>query len=297
MKFGVNTLLWTAGFGRADLDLLPRLKEHGFDGVEIATFRFDGFPASEIRRAVEQSGLACTFCSALTGELSLVSEDPGVRRRALDFLRQGVQTAAELGANIMVGPYCAPVGQLVGRRRTADEWQRAVDGLRGLAETLDRCGVTLAVEPLNRFETYFLNTAADAAALCEEVGHPRVGVLFDTFHANIEEKEIAAACRSLGRHLRHVHACENDRGIPGSGHVEWEALFRALRDMGYDGWLVIESFGFGIPEIAAAACIWRDLAPAPEAIAFEGLRFLRRQASAPDSPSPRASGAGASDTP
>jgi D-psicose/D-tagatose/L-ribulose 3-epimerase len=282
MKFGVNTLLWTAGFGRADLDLLPRLKEQGFDGVEIATFRFDGFPAPEIRRALEQCGLACTFCSALTGELSLVSEDPGLRRRTLAFLRQGVETAAELGADIMVGPYCAPVGQLKGRRRTQEEWQWAVEGLRALGEVLDTYGVTLAVEPLNRFETYFLNTAADAAALCEEVSHPRVGVLFDTFHANIEEKDIAAACRSLGRHLRHVHACENDRGIPGSGHVEWHALFRALRELGYGGWLVIESFGFGIPEIAAAACIWRDLAPAPESIAFEGLRFLRQHASAQD---------------
>ncbi|MCL6508797.1 MAG: sugar phosphate isomerase/epimerase [Bryobacteraceae bacterium] len=282
MKFGVNTLLWTAGFGRADLDLLPRLKEQGFDGVEIATFRFDGFPAREIRRALERCGLACTFCSALTGELSLVSEDPELRRRALTFLRQGVETAAELGAGIMVGPYCAPVGQLRGRRRTQEEWQRAVEGLRALAEALETYQVTLAVEPLNRFETYFLNTAADAATLCEEVGHPRVGVLFDTFHANIEEKDIAAACGSLGRHLRHVHACENDRGIPGSGHVEWHALFRALHDLGYSGWLVIESFGFGIPEIAAAACIWRDLAPAPEAIAFEGLRFLRQQAAAQD---------------
>ncbi|MCS6952497.1 MAG: sugar phosphate isomerase/epimerase family protein [Bryobacterales bacterium] len=279
MKFGVNTLLWTAGFDRSHLELLPRLKEQGFDGVEIATFRFDGFPAQDIRRALDDCGLERTFCSALTGELSLVSDDAKIRQRALDFVRQGIETAAELGASVMVGPYCAPVGQLLGRRRTADEWSRAVEGLRSLGETLDACRVTLAVEPLNRFETYFLNTAADAVALCEEVGHPRVGVLFDTFHANIEEKDIAAACRSLGRHLKHVHACENDRGIPGSGHVEWPAVFAALGALGYDGWLVIESFGFGIPEIAAAACIWRDLAPSPEAIAFDGLRFLRQQAS------------------
>lgn len=277
MKFGVNTLLWTAGFDLSHLDLLPRLKERGFDGVEIATFRFDGFPARQIRKALENCALECTFCSALTGELSLVGEDAAVRRRALAFLRQGIETAAELGAGIMVGPYCAPVGQLLGRRRTADEWRRAVEGLQSVGDVLDACRVTLAVEPLNRFETYFLNTAADAAALCDQVGHPRVGVLFDTFHANIEEKDIGAACRSLGPHLKHVHACENDRGIPGTGHVEWDALFGALRDLGYDGWLVIESFGFGIPEIAAAACIWRDLAPSTEAIAFEGLRFLRRQ--------------------
>jgi D-psicose/D-tagatose/L-ribulose 3-epimerase len=278
MKFGVNTLIWTAGFDRSNLPLLPAIKERGFDGVEIATFSFNGFPAAEIRKNLEQQGLECTLCSALTGELSLVSEDADIRRRAIAFLRDGIRAAAELDAKTFVGPYCAPVGQLLGRRRTADEWKRAVEGFRVLGETLDECGVTLAIEPLNRFETYFLNTASDAKRLCEEVNHPKVGILFDTFHANIEEKEIGAACRSLGQHLKHVHTCENDRGIPGTGHVEWRALFDALRDLLYDGWLVIESFGFGIKEIAAAACIWRDLAPTPEAIAFEGLKFLKRTA-------------------
>ena len=109
---------------------------------------------------------------------------------------------------------------------------------------LERYGVTLAIEPLNRFETYFLNTAADAAALCDQIGHPNVGILFDTFHANIEEKSIGQAYRTVGRHLKHVHTCENDRGTPGSGHVEWKEVFEALRDMRYDGWLTIESFGF-----------------------------------------------------
>jgi D-psicose/D-tagatose/L-ribulose 3-epimerase len=140
--------------------------------------------------------------------------------------------------------------------------------------------VDLAIEPLNRFEAYFLNTAEDAARLCEEVGHPRVGVLFDTFHANIEEKDLGAAIVRLGRHIKHVHACENDRGIPGTGHVEWNCVFPALKQIGYDGWVVIESFGFAIEAIAAAACIWRDIAPTPESIAWEGVKFLKRAAAA-----------------
>lgn len=276
MKIGVNTLLWTAGFDRSNFELLPRVKRWGFDGIEIARFEFDSFPVAEARRAVADAGLECTFCSALTGSLSLISEDAGVREAARGFLRRGIETAAELGAKVFVGPFCAPVGQLVGRRSTADEWKRAVEGLATLGDALDQHDVTLALEPLNRFETYFVNTAADMARLCAEVNHPRIGALLDTFHANIEEKTIGEAAAALGPRIRHVHTCENDRGIPGSGHVDWDGLFAALDRENYDGWLVIESFGFAIQEIAAAACIWRDLAANPEAIAVEGLQFLRR---------------------
>ena len=150
-----------------------------------------------------------------------------------------------------------------------------MDGLQSLAPVLRETGVSLGIEPLNRFETFFLNTAEDAAALCEAVGDPHVGILFDTFHANIEEKHLGAALMTVGRHLKHVHTCENDRGTPGSGHVAWPEVFRALKALNYDGWLVIESFGAAIPEIAAAACIWRDLAPSADVIARDGLTFLK----------------------
>lgn len=272
MKYGVNTLLWTAAFDARHLDLLPRIKEWGFDGVEIARFEFADFPAVRIRRAVESNGLECIFCSALTGERSLASGEGSAR----GFLEDAIRCAADVGASLLVGPFCSPIGYLPGRRRTDDEWKRVVDELRALGPVLDECGVTLAIEPLNRFETFFLNTAADARALCDAVDHPRIGILFDTFHANIEEKSIAAGLRSAGPRLKHVHACENDRGIPGSGHVAWSEMRDGLREIGYDGWVVIESFGFAIPEIAAAACIWRDLAGSPEEIAAEGLSHLRQ---------------------
>jgi len=187
-----------------------------------------------------------------------------------------VKTAADVGAKIIAGPLYSPVGYLPGRRRTADEWKWAVDCYQSLGPVLTQYGVTIAIEPLNRFETYFLNIADDAVALCDQIGHPNVGVLFDTFHANIEEKDIAGAYRKVGRHLKHVHTCENDRGIPGSGHVEWKAVFQALRDIHYDGWLTIESFGFALPMISAAAAIWRDIERTPESIAFEGVKFLKK---------------------
>ena len=275
MKFGINTLLWTAGFDQSHFGLLPQFREHGFDGVEVARFEFKSFPARETRRAVEAAGLECILCSALTGQTSLISDDAAVRQSARDFLLEGIRVAAEIGAKSFIGPFCAPVGYLPGRRPTPDEWKRAVDGLQSLVPALEEHDVTLAVEPLNRFETYFLNTMADAVRLCDEVGSPRVGVLADTFHANIEEKDVGAAIARLGPHLKHVHACENDRGVPGSGHVAWPGVREALCDVNYEGWVCIESFGSAIPEIAAAACIWRDLAPSSEAIAFDGLRVLR----------------------
>ena len=276
MKFGANLFLWTANFTESDLPVLPRIRDAGFDGVEAAIFRGRDFAVDIFRRGLAEAGLECTMCSVLTGGLSLIADEEAVRSKAMDLLRENIATTAEAGARILAGPLYAPVGYLPGRRRTQEEWSRAVDGWQTLGPWLEQHSVTVALEPLNRFETFFLNTAADAARFCDEVGHPNVGILFDTFHANIEEKSIADGYRTVARHLKHVHTCENDRGTPGSGHVEWEQVFAALRETGYDGWLTIESFGSNIREIAAAAAIWRDLAPTPEAIAFDGIRFLKK---------------------
>jgi D-psicose/D-tagatose/L-ribulose 3-epimerase len=275
MKYGVNTLLWTAGFNRSDFGLLSSVKKAGLDGIEIARFDFAGFPAAEIRRETERIGLETILCSALTGDASIITDDAGVRQRSLSFLIDGIRVAAELGAKLFVGPFLSAVGLKHGRRRTREEWQRGIDSLRSLGETLATHDVTMAVEPLNRFETYALNTAEDAFALCEAVGHPNIGILYDTFHGHIEEKDTGDAIRRTNKRLKHVHTCENDRGIPGSGQVRWDKVSAALNDVGYDGWLVIESFGQNVPEIAAAACIWRDLAPTPESIMTDGLKFLR----------------------
>jgi len=185
-------------------------------------------------------------------------------------------TAAEVGAELIAGPTYAPVGYLPGRRRTQDEWKWAVDFHQQLDPTLRDAGVELAVEPLNRFETYFLNTAPDAVKFVKEIGSPRIGILLDTFHSNIEDKSVAAAYRQCGKYLKHVHTCENDRGVPGSGHIDWAGVMRVLHEMNYDRWLTIESFNSTIPELSAATAIWRDLAPTTDDIAFKGTAFLRK---------------------
>jgi D-psicose/D-tagatose/L-ribulose 3-epimerase len=280
MKYGVNAFIWTANFDRSHNGLLPAIKEHGFDGVEVGVFDPAAFDAAGIRKGLEENGLECTVCSVLTGGMSIISGDADVRRRSRIHMEDTVKAAADVGAKIVAGPLYSPVGYLPGRRRTADEWKWAVECYQSLGPVLERHGVTVALEPLNRFETYFLNTAADAVALCDAIGHPKVGILFDTFHANIEEKDIGRAFRTVAKHLKHVHTCENDRGIPGSGHVEWNDVFAALRDAKYDGWLTIESFGFALPELSAAASIWRDIEPSPELIAWEGIKFLKRNMAA-----------------
>jgi D-psicose/D-tagatose/L-ribulose 3-epimerase len=280
VKFGVNTYIWSADFTPAHLDLLPRLKAGGFDGVEIPIFRPAQFEAAAIRRGAEAVGLERTAVASLLPELSLISDDADVRRRTVAHIGDAIKAAAELGSRLFAGPLYSPVGYLPGRRRTDNEWRRAIEGYQKIAETLETYDVSLGIEPLNRFETFFLNTAADGAALCDAVNHPRVGLLFDTFHANIEEKHIGAAIRTAGRHIKHFHACENDRGTPGNGHIEWNEVFAALRDVEYDQWLTIESFGFALGDLSAAAAIWRDIEPAgSESIAFDGVRFLRSRIS------------------
>ena len=276
MKFGVNTFIWSATYDQCVAGLLPQIKENGFDGVEVPLFRPAEFPAADIRKATTANGLECTICSVLVPGLSLISDDRDVRTKTRQHLKEAIAASAEAGAKTIAGPLYSPVGYLPGRRRTADEWAWAVEAYQEVGPVLAEHGVTLAVEPLNRFETHFLNTAADAKALCDQVDHPNVGVLFDTFHANIEEKDIAAGYRTVGKHLKHVHTCENDRGIPGSGHVEWDAVFQALRDLNYDGWLTIESFGFALGDLSSAAAIWRDIEKTPESIAFDGVRFLKK---------------------
>ncbi len=275
MKLGVNTFIWSAIYDHAVQAVLPTIKEKGFDGAEVPIFQPAHFPASTIRRDTEANGLECTVCSVLTPGFSLISEDANVRRVTQSHLREVIKAVADAGARLLAGPLYCPVGYLPGRRRTVDEWNWAVEGYHSITSALEENQVTLAIEPLNRFETFFLNTAADATALCEAVAHPNIGILFDTFHANIEEKDIASGYLTVGKHLRHVHTCENDRGTPGSGHIEWASVFQALRDVRYDGWLTIESFGSALADLSAAASIWRDIEPTPESIAFDGVQFLR----------------------
>jgi D-psicose/D-tagatose/L-ribulose 3-epimerase len=276
MKLAVNTLLWHVDFTPAHLALLPRLKAAGFQGIEVPVFEPASFEAAAIRRGFEAHGLEFIQCCIVPPGLSLIDADASALAKGRRHLRDAIKVAADVGARIIAGPLYSPVGYKPGRRRTEDEWKRAIESYQLVGETLQANDVTLAIEPLNRFETFFLNTSADAAALCDAVGVSRVGVSFDTFHSNIEDKNSAAAIRRLGRHIKFVQTSESDRGTPGSGQVKWREVLPALREAGYDGWLCIESFAPHLGDFSSAVCIWRDIEPVPENIAFDGITFLKQ---------------------
>lgn len=275
IKLGINTMVWTCGFTVADLPLLSRIRDYGYDTVEIAVFDFDATDPVPIRRAAADTGLDLTVTSALPAGMSLVTEDHAVRTRTREWLWRAIERVAEFGGSILAGPLYSPVGELPGRRRTKTEWSFAIDEYCYLADSIRGLGVRLAIEPLNRFETYFLNTAADARRLCDEVGSDAIGVLFDTFHANIEEDDIVCGLRSLGARLFHIHLSENHRGVPGDGHIEFVEVLEALRKAGYNGHAVVESFASTIPELACATAIWRDYAESPDVFARTAAAHLR----------------------
>ena len=276
MKMGVNTYMWTNAFTLGDIGLIEHVKKLGADGVEFARSGFDDFPAEAARAELERLGMGCTLCtSPPDAERSIIHPSAKARADGLQYLREAVAVAERIGAETIVGLLYAKVGWFTGQRRTQQEWDWAVSAFQELRPDLDRAGMVLAIEPVNRWETFFLNTAADGSALCDAIADPRVGLLLDTSHMVIEEKSQSAAVRSAARHLRHVHVAETDRGTPGTGQTDWTGLFQALHNVAFDGWCVIESFAWNNSEIAAATSCWRDLASSPEVLVRDGLAFLR----------------------
>lgn len=275
MFFGANSFIWTEAFGTDQFDLLRKIKDAGLDGIEFGILNPREFQAASIRRELEKLELLSTSCCVVPSNGSLCSTDIDDRRRGKVHIRACLETTAETGSRLLCGPLYAPLGHFTGKRRTGDEWKWIVESWQELAQFANTVHVEVALEPLNRFETYVLNTVSDAVQLCSEINNDGVGVLVDTFHANIEEKNIGQALEKTRKHLKHIHTSENDRGTPGTGNVDWQGLFEKIKEMQYDRWLVIESFGFSMESLSAAASIWRDLAPSLEEIPFEGARFLK----------------------
>ncbi len=275
MKYGVNTMVWTTRVDEMFAPTFVKIKKWGFDGAELFLSPDEPANISSVKKMLDDNDLERTTCSVLPREANLVSPNAGVRANGIEFVKKCLDRTADLGANLICGPIHSALGFMTGVRRTPQEWDRAVDSLAKVANHAQSLKITVCVEPLNRFETYFLNTQADAARLVSEIGAPNLRVHFDTFHANIEEQNPAASVRSLAKVLGHVHISENDRGIPGTGHVDWRGILSTLNQIGYDGWLTIESFAQPEPDLAAAAAIWRDLAPSGDELAARGIKFLK----------------------
>jgi D-psicose/D-tagatose/L-ribulose 3-epimerase len=278
MKAGFNMLLWTGHVTEEDFPRLETLKKAGFDGVEIPLFGGDTAHFEKVGKAIKDNGLGCTSVTVIPDEEhNPISPDAGHRKGGLEHLKWAVNCSEALGSEILCGPFYQPLGVFTGEGPTEDEKKRAAQVHQEASDYAAKANVTLAVEYLNRFECYFLNTMAATADFVKRVNKPNYGVLFDTFHAHIEEKDPVGCIGPNIDIIKHVHISENDRGTPGRGHVDWAGTFKALRSAGYDGWLMIEAFGRALPDLAAATRVWRDLSTSPEEVYTEGLKLIKEQ--------------------
>jgi D-psicose/D-tagatose/L-ribulose 3-epimerase len=277
MKTGMNLLLWTTHVTAEHFPLLAKLKQTGFDGVELPLFEGDAAHYKTVRKELDNLGLGCTTVTIVSPQANPLSADSRVRVAAVERIKWAIEMTAILGGENLCGPYHSPLGEFTGVGPTANEKQRAADVLRQAAEEAQKAKVMLAIEWINRFECYFLTTSADAKALVQAVNHPHFRMMYDTFHAHIEEKRVSPAIANVASSIVHVHISENDRGTPGTGQVAWDETFRALRQAKYDGWLVIEAFGRALPALAAATRVWRDLFPSAEEVYTQGLRFIKEK--------------------
>jgi D-psicose/D-tagatose/L-ribulose 3-epimerase len=278
MKAGFNLLLWTSHVTEQHFPIIEKLARAGYDGVEIPIL--EGEPAwyEKVRTVIRDNGLACDVVTNMPdASHNPISPDKKLRANSLDFMKKVIDCTQALGADLLCGPFYQPVGVFSGTGPSDEEKKRAAEHARASAEHAQKAGVTLAVEFLNRFEAYFLTTMEGVAEHVKAVGMPNFRAMFDTFHANIEEADPAAAIRAHRGIITHVHISENNRGVPGRGHNDWAGIFKSLRSTGYDNWLTIEAFGRVLPAFAAATRIWRDIFESPEALYTEGIRFIRQR--------------------
>ncbi len=276
MKYGMNLLLWS---GEVTSEMLPtceQLKTAGYDGVELPMFNLE-LDYKSLGESLNSMGLARTAVTIRGEEDNPISPDASVRAKGIELTKQTLDCCAAAGVETLVGPYHSALGYFSGAGPTEDEWKWGVDSMRQVAEHAGQVGVKLGVEALNRFECYFLNTHGDSARFVREVDHPACGMMYNTFHSNIEEKSVTDAVNAGGDKLFHIHISENDRSTPGEGAVRWDENFDAIVKSGYDGWLVIEAFGLALPEIAAATKIWRRMYKDEITLATEGLKFMKSE--------------------
>ncbi|MDO4583466.1 MAG: sugar phosphate isomerase/epimerase family protein [Planctomycetia bacterium] len=277
MIYAINTLLWS---DTVDENLIPVLEEiHalGYTGVEFPLFAPDIRKCERLGKVAKELGLSVTTCTC-RGELeNPASPDEAIRRHGIAVNKQMIDCSVALGSRILIGPYHTAIGYFTGKSVSSDEWQRTAESMRETAEYAAQNGIYMALECVNRFETYFINCIADGLKFIRTVDHPHYKLMFDTFHANIEEKSLAEAIRlaATDGNLIHVHISENDRSTPGAGNIRWKEVFATLQEVGYSGTLCIEAFGASLPKIAAATKIWRKMYDTETQLITDGLRFMQ----------------------
>ncbi len=276
MKTGMNLLLWTTHVTEALDPILDDLKGFGFDAVEVPIFETaDLAPYERLGKRLQSLGLAATAVTVMGPETNPIAPDPKIRAAAVAHLDRVLECGQQFGCQILCGPTHSAIGVFSGDGPTSDEFKWGVDTLAQAAEKAQARNIKIAIEYLNRFENYFLTTAAQTSRFVKAVNHPSCKMMYDSFHAHIEEKDQKAAILSCASETIHVHVSENDRGVPGTGQVDWDGYFAGLKSSGFEGFYTIEAFGRALPALAAATRVWRDLFPDPMALCKEGLGFIK----------------------
>ena len=277
MKFGANTFIWVSPFSDDTLNLFQKVKDMGFNTLEIAVEDPTTINVQNVKQASEETGIEITICGAFGANRDISSTDSNIRMQGLDYIKTCVDIAKQIGCELISGPMFSAVGKtnLLTPEEKEMQWQWGVENMKLAAQYAKERNIRLAVEPLNRFETDFINTVCQGRDFIDRIDMDNVGLLIDTFHMNIEEKNIGEAIRLAGDKIFNFHACGSDRGTPGEDNTKWDEVKQALCDVGYDGLVTIEAFNTGITEIAKAVSLWRELAPSPDHVASAGINFLK----------------------
>lgn len=278
MRFGVNTFLFTSPFTNRGVRLFAQFKRWGFQSVEIAVEDPDHIDPAHVKRELDRHGLVCGSLCACFGPGRDLRGTPTQQQSTRDYVSRLLEQMVVLHCPKLIGPVYSATGRAdaVPAAEYRRQWRTVVKNLKAICSRAEQLRKEICLEPLNRFETDFINTCDQALRMIEDVGSPALKILLDTFHMNIEEKSPAAAIRRAGRRLGHLHACGSDRGTPGNDHIDWPSIASALNGIGYQGDVVIESFTPDVKVIARAAAIWRRIEPARDEIAIQGLKFLRK---------------------
>jgi len=277
MRIGINTFLFTSPFTTKSTKLFPKFKEWGFDTVEIPIEAPAHIDPHKVKRELDKTGLVCGTACACMGPDRDLRGNSRQQQTAMKYMTAVIDQMVALDCPSLIGPVYSSVGRAdaVPAPEYKKQWRAVVKNLKTLCAYAGDKGKKVCMEPLNRFETDFINTCDQALNMLADVGSPHLMLHLDTFHMNIEEKDQAKAIRKAGKLLGHFHACGSDRGTPGNDHIKWEPIAAALREIGYDKDVVIESFTSDVKVIARAAAIWRRIEPTRDEIAVKGLKFLR----------------------
>ena len=278
IQFGASTFIWVSPFSTKAFHLIKKVKEMGYDILEVAVENKDLIDWPSLKKLAKEAEIKITISGAFGPDRDISSTDPAVRKNGLSYIIDCVKIAADMGSPIFTGPVYSAVGKtrIVSPEQKKQERDWCIENLKEAAAVAADHGIIIGVEPLNRFETDMINTAEQALSLVKEIDHKNIRISLDTFHCNIEEKNVPNAIRMVGKELLcHVQANECDRGTPGTGHLDWTGIKQALADINYEGAMVIETFGAPSKELAAAACIWRPLAASADGLAIEGLQFYK----------------------